>query len=197
MSNWKLINARWGSGAGETEEVRMNGASGALLGITNAHHQVHEGNHFTYSQSDADFDIADAVELLIITPNTTKWAHMIFDIEAVLDTTVEIYENTAAAGHTVLAAQTAFNNNRNSGTSNTTTINTHNDDGADGTLIFKSVFGVSTGTGINHITGGGAERAREEWILKQNSKYVLKITSGTDNSVMSLKLSWYEHTSIN
>ena len=30
MSLWKLLTARWGSGAGETDEVRIDGATNAL-----------------------------------------------------------------------------------------------------------------------------------------------------------------------
>ena len=194
MSNWKTVNARFA--ANKVGEIRMDSATNTMQTISFEHHEVHEGDHFTYTQGDSDFDIADAVELLIITPDTTKWAHMVINVAAALDTTVQLYENTAAAGHTVLAAQLAYNNNRNNATANTTTINTHNDDGADGTLIFSSVFGIATGVGISIVTGGGATRGEQEWVLKQNSKYVLKVTSGTDNSVMSIKLSWYEHTNV-
>jgi len=173
---------------------RLDPSTHALETIDYEHHEVHEGNHFTYCQIDADFDIADAIELLIITPNTTKWAHMVINVEAGLDTNVKLYENTAAAGHGSAGVLTAFNNNRNSVTSNTTTINTSDDGGADGTLIFESQLGISTGVGISKITGGGVSRSLDEWILKQNSKYLLVITSGSDDSSLSIKLSWYEHT---
>ena len=156
------------------------------------HHTVHEGIHFIYTQADTDFDIADAVELLIVTPNTTKWAHMTFDVQAALNTNVKLYED---ATHTILAAQTAYNNNRNSSTVNTTTINTHNNDGVDGTLIFETQFGISTGGGANRIASGGQSRGEREIILKQNAKYLLVVTSGTDNSTLLIKLTWYEHTS--
>ncbi len=175
----------------EADYVRMDASTHALECIDYEHHEVHGGSHFTYSQVDADFDIADAVELLIVVPDTAKWPHMIIDVEAALDTNVKLYE---AATHTVLAAQTAFNNNRNSDATNTTTINTHNNDGADGNLIFESQFGVSTGTGVNKITGGGGSRGSQEWILKQATKYLLVVTSGSDDSVLSIKLSFYEHT---
>lgn len=155
------------------------------------HYEVHEGSHFIYTQADTDFDIADVVELLIVTPNTTKWAHMVFDVQAALNTNVKLYED---ATHTILAAQTAYNNNRNSSIVNTTTINTHNNDGVDGSLIFEAQFGISTGGGANRIAGGGQSRGDREIILKQNAKYLLVVTSGTDNSTLLIKLTWYEHT---
>ncbi len=192
MSFWNTLRAFHSTT--EADNVRMDAASGSLLVIGQAENLAHEGTHFTYSQVDADFDIADAVELLIVTPNSTKWAHMVFLVTAALDTTVGLYED---ATHTILAAQTAYNNNRNSATANTTTINTHNNDGADGTLIWSEVFGISSGGGPGAIVGGGASRGDSEWILKQNAKYLLKVTSGTDNSSMTLECLWYEHADIN
>ncbi len=137
--------------------VRIDASTGALEIIDDAHHEIHGGSHFTYSQVDTDFDITDAVELLIVTPDTTKWPHMVFIVTGALDTTVELYEG---ATHTILAAQAAFNNNRNVVTANTTTINTHNNDGADGTLIWTEVFGVSSGGGPNAVVDGGSSRGR-------------------------------------
>lgn len=193
MSNWKSLFARWGSGAGEIDEVRMDASTNSLQTISYEHHEIHSGSHFTYSVIDADFDIIDALDILIITPNDGKWAHMVFDVQAALDTNVQIWENTAAAGHTSAGALLVYNNNRNSITANTTTINTSNDDAADGTMIFESQFGIDTGNGSNRVVGGGGVRGSEEWVLKQNSKYIFRITSGSDASVLSVKLSWYEH----
>ncbi len=176
----------------ESRVPRIDSASHALKAIELEHSRLHDGNHFTYTQVDADFDIADAVELLIVAPNTTTWAHMIISVAAGLDTNVKLSES---ATHTVLAAQTAYNNNRNSATANTTTINTHNNDGADGTVIEEIQFGISTGAGANSNVGGGASRGDLEWLLKQNTKYLLVVTSGTDNSVLSIRISWYETVS--
>jgi hypothetical protein len=175
----------------DVRSVRLDSSTHTMQTIDYEHHEVHSGSHFIYTQCDADFDIADAVELLIVTPNTTKWAHIVIDVDAALDTTVSLYEGST---HTVNAAQTAYNKNRNSATANTTTINTHNNDGADGTLIWQSCFGINTGGGSNKVAGGGESRGAREWVLDQNNKYLLTILSGSDNSSMALKLSWYEHT---
>ena len=42
--------------------------------------------------------------------------------------------------------------------------------------------------------GGGEARALHEWVLKQNTKYLLRITSHTDANVISVSFDWYEHT---
>lgn len=173
--------------------AQVDPSSGAMKIIESAHSELHGGKHFTYSQIDLDFDIADAVELLIVTPNTTEWTHMIFEVDAAFDTTVSLYEG---ATHTVAATQTAYNNNRNSASVNATTINTHNNDGVDGTAIFTSSFGINTGVGVNAVLSGGNARGENEWILKQNEKYLLTVVSGTDDSRLSIKLNWYEHTNV-
>lgn len=41
MSLWKLLNARWGSGAGETDEVRIDAATNTLQTIEYEHHEIH------------------------------------------------------------------------------------------------------------------------------------------------------------
>ena len=44
------------------------------------------------------------------------------------------------------------------------------------------------------IAGGGDARSDGEWVLKQNTKYLIVVTSGADNNNVSLVLGWYEHT---
>ena len=69
-----------------------------------------------------------------------------------------------------------------------------NDDAADGTMIFDSTCGISTGVGVNSIVGGGDARGSNEIVLKLNAKYLFRVTTGTDGSVLSLRFNWYEHT---
>lgn len=173
--------------------VLLDAVSHGLVITDFSHHETHEGDHYSFHYVDDDFDVADAIEFLIVTPNTTKWAHMVVSVQAELDTNVKLYEG---ATHTVAAAQTVYNRNRNSSNTNTTTVNTHNNDGADGTLIYENQFGLSVGGGAVG-SSGGESRGDMEWILKQNEKYLLVVTSGTDNSSLSIRLSWYEHTSKN
>ena len=46
MSLWKLINGRWGSGSGETDEVRIDASTNTIQTIDYAHHEVHSGSHY-------------------------------------------------------------------------------------------------------------------------------------------------------
>lgn len=166
-----------------TKVARLDAATHTMQTIDHTHHEVHGGSHFTFSAADGDLDAIEVMDYIVTTPDTTKWAHMVIRASGALHTRFELYEDTT---HTTNAAQTAYNNNRNSATAATVTVHTSNDDGADGTMIFEDEFGVDT--------GGGDSRGDQEWVLKQNTKYLVRIDSLTDNNVVSLVLSWYEHT---
>lgn len=169
----------------------LDDATDAIIAIDYAHHEVHGGSHFVYSETDPDLDAAAVIEVRIVTPNTTKWAHLVPYISGALHTKLEIFETCT---HTAGAGLTAYNSNRNSVTTPTLTLNRSADDNADGTLIFSTEFGIDTGGGANRVTGGGSSRGDAEWILKQNTVYLVRVTSLTADNVVSLALEWYEHT---
>lgn len=52
---------------------------------------------------------------------------------------------------------------------------------------------TSEGTGVYTPYNRIADE-NEEIILKQNTKYILRVTSGTNGNLTNLYLSWYEHT---
>jgi len=174
-----------------TSNSNRDATTGAVKSIDYAHNEVHGGDHFTFTAYDTDTDDGDTLVYTIVTPNTTKWSHFIFQVDGQLVTQVDLYE---ADTRTNGAEQTVYNNNRNSSDTATLKIYAAGAGTADGTLIFKDYFGISTGGGVNKITGGGQSRGDAEWVLKQNTKYLFRIESHTDNNVISIKLSWYEHT---
>ena len=193
------LNADYGKSSiiikgADKQPFSQDAMTNAITTITYEHHELHAGSHFIFS-IDSTVGDADTLGLLIVTPNTTKWAHMVFSVQGALDTRFEIFEtNTATPGST----RPVYNNDRNSKKVNTTLIkNTATVGGADGTKIFQSHFGIDSGLGANKVTGGGQDHAGQEWILKQNTQYMIAIISATDANVVSLKLSWYEHTNKN
>lgn len=194
MSLWKKLKAAFGSGAGESADVRMDASTSSLQTVDYPHHEIHGGDHYIYCESDGDLDNLGVMDILLTTPNTTKWAHMAFSAYGALHTKFYIYETTT---HTAGASKTAYNNNRNSSNTPGVTLNVSNDDGADGTLIFSREWGIDTGEGAAAITSGGSARSDAEIILKQNTKYLIRIESLTDNNVVDLCLAWYEHTDHN
>ena len=151
------------------------------------HHEIHAGSHFFYTDSVA-LASAATQDYLITTPNTTKWAHLIFSASGSAVTQVQIYEGSNKTGTT---PQTVFNSNRNSLTEATVTVHKGTSGGStDGTLIWQRKSGAAT-----QQSRSGMESSRNaEKILKQNTKYIIRITSGTDGNLTNIQLDWYEHT---
>lgn len=167
-------------------ELVKNGNGDAITTIDFAHHEIHDGSSFTASFQQ---DIANGgnMDILIVTPNSTKYAHFTYAIEVELETNMFLYEAptaTAAANPIV-----AYNRNRNSLTEATVVV-TH------------TPTGITTGSTIirqNHLgsgkTVGGDDRTVNEFILKKNTKYLLRLTNLVANATnyCSVRLNWYEH----
>jgi hypothetical protein len=187
-----LTNAPYGQMAGLVNDTdlrvpRIDLSTHALQIIDYEHHEIHSGSHFFYTDS-VEIDSAGTQVYLITTPNTTKWTHMKLNITGSAITQADIYEGADRTGTTL---QTAFNNDRNSATTPTTTIHKDVSSGTtDGTLIYRIKSGSSSAQSRSPLV---AER-NSEIILKQNTKYLVRITSGTNDNLTNLQLEWYEHT---
>lgn len=172
--------------------LKLDTSTASIQTIDYPHHEVHAGSHFFYTDystlaATTDTNCADYV---ITTPNTTKWAHMLIRATGSAITEVMIYEGTDITGSS--DAETVFNNNRNSDTLATVTINKST----------ATSIAASTGTKIwSQKSGGATQQSRssmdsgnvEELILKQNTKYLLRLVSSTASNLCNVKLEWYEH----
>jgi hypothetical protein len=151
------------------------------------HHEIHAGSHFFYTDS-VELASAGVQDYMITTPDTTKWAHMTFSATGSAITTVQLYE---AGDRTGTTAQTLRNSDRNSLTASTLVLHKGQSGGAtDGTLIWQMKSGSATAQSRSGLT---ALRSAEI-ILKRNTKYILRVTSGTAANLTNLQLEWYEHT---
>jgi hypothetical protein len=54
---------------------------------------------------------------------------------------------------------------------------------------------MDTGSGASRLAAGGKVRGDSEFILKQNTKYLINITSLSAANNISASFAWYEHTS--
>ena len=158
----------------------------APIGIDVAHHEIHEGDAFTYCDVVALGNGA-IQNYLITTPNTGKWAHLGYDIDFNDGAGLfEIFEATDKVGTTL---QTAYNHNRNVTSLSTTIVHKDISGGTtDGTKICMRRSGSRS---ISGQVGSSAER-----VLKQNTKYIIRLTNltATTNN-LSFEIYWYEHTS--
>ena len=165
----------------------VDGKTTALKTIDYEHHEIHDGSHYFYTDS-VEFDSSGVQDYMITTPDTTKWAHLIFMASGSAITIIQVYE---AGNRTGTTEQTLFNSDRNSIKTSGLVVHKGTSGGStDGTLIFQRKSGAAAGasrTGMETIRSG-------EIILKQNTKYIIRITSGTNDNLTNLQLVWYEHT---
>jgi hypothetical protein len=163
-------------------------ATETLQIIEYEHHEIHSGSSFTcdYVQ---DVTNSSTANIIVVTPNTTKWNHITYEFDCESEAELIVYEDAiTGTGSTI----SIYNRNRNSSVTS-------------GTIVQHSPINVTTGSiAIRrfHVGGGksfgGGDRGSHEIILKQNSKYLIQLVNHTtSNNYMSLKLDWYEHTDKN
>lgn len=163
----------------------------ALTNISFEHHLIHIGDSFVVC--DVQNVNATTIKWQITTPNTTKYSHVIFDIEATGEMLMAV---TEGSDRTDGVALTEINRSR-IGTPNVAgTIVTRTPTGGstDGATTITSRRVGATGVASKTLTGGG-NRGTNEFILKPNTKYVVAITTFADIYV-TFCLDWYEYTSL-
>ena len=167
-------------------------AAETLTAIDSVHHEIHEGDHYTAISYDADTDIATPKRWSLVAPDTTVRCHVVFEVEVgVSGGVIEFSESPSvlAAG----TAITAYNNDRNSANTATMLVNQDTTTQApnnDGTILTSETVG-SAGAQAKF---GGTTNNRYEWILKQATTYIVKLTATANNTVSTIRVRWYEHT---
>ena len=176
---------RWG----DPTPLLADTGTHSLVIVPHEHHEVHGGNAFRYA--DAITLASGATQDYVLTvPDTTKWPHFQFRVDGTAITTIEVFRATDRAGTTL---QSTFNADENSITTAGMTIHKGSSGGTtDGTSIYKYSSGTSSGSSkMDGISAYSSER-----VLKQNTKYIIRITSGTADNKCNLHCEWYEHTSL-
>lgn len=175
-----------------TEDVfaTADASTNAINVVDYPHHEIHGGSAYyaVYSALKAD---TETIEVRIGTPNTTKWAHMLLEIDCALAGTAELWEATTKT-HAAGNAITPMNRNRNSSNTSGLTI-CHTPGGAEAAAAMLTQYVGASATGGRVAEGGGAS-SRHEFILKQNEAYLIRVTSRADGNALSIILDWYEHT---
>ena len=159
-----------------------------IKSIDAPHYEIHEGHHFNYCDYALNQAVDTTIEFVMTTPNTTEWVHFTFSVYASAGATLELYVETS--GVTGGTAITPRNNNRNS--SNTSSV----------TLVKDPASITSDGTRASGYLAGGTRTSgiasrEQEYILKQNTAYLVRITSLANSNNISWCAEWYEHTNNN
>lgn len=169
--------------------AKIDPATYSLHAISYEHHEIHAGSSFTTSYK-VNTGNGGIINLLVVTPDTTKWSHFTYEIDGELETDIILYEGATASNNGTPVA--VFNRDRNSLTAATTLVfdTPTVAGGAEGTVLRTWHFG-------SNRSYGGGDRGTHELILKQNTKYLLRVTNSTANdNFISIKLDWYEHTNL-
>lgn len=155
-----------------------------------AHARVHEGYHFFGTNEQIG---AAAAGWMIVTPNTTAWAHMAFALGASAAGVFSLYEGADRnAGNAI----TVFNSDRNSAITSAVTLSDTPAGGTtDGTLIRVEYCPGATGP-ASRRTGGQVDRGDLELILKQGTKYVLRWVADAGNPNAFVGFYWYDLTNM-
>ena len=168
----------------------VDASTNAINTIDYAHHEIHGGSAY-FAVYSALKDTAGLIEVRIQTPDTTKWAHMVFAIQASLAATAQMWYPTTKT-HEAGNAIVPMNRNHNSTNTSGLTI-CHTPGGAQaGTAQLTEYLGASATGG--RISVGGGTGSRHEFILDQNNDYLIRITSRADGNALTLVMDWYEHT---
>lgn len=168
----------------------IDAATYALNTIDYAHHEAHSGSAYflVYSALKSD---TQTIEVRIQTPDTTKWAHMVIIMDSAIAATASLWHPTTKT-HEAGNAIVPMNRNHNSTNTSGLTI-CHTPGGAQaGAANLVQYIGASA-TGGRVAVGGGAN-SRGEFILDQNSSYLIQVASRADGNALSIILDWYEHT---
>lgn len=148
--------------------------------IDSAHTEIHGGEHY-FLEGTATLASGGTMAFGITTPDTTDWAHMLFELDSNGQLSFDLYEDgTWIIGVT----ETPMNNNRNSANTSGLLI-VSNPDFIEGTLIASGQWG-------DKKFGGAADR-EYELILRQNTDYVWQFNSGVASNLILYDLSYYEH----
>jgi hypothetical protein len=173
-----------------TRENLVDDVAGCHVGITVAHHEIHEGHSFHATISSADMT-AGNIGFRFKTPNTTKQIHIVITAATEADGQLNFTEESVAA--TAGTAYVPLNRKRSSpNTTDCTGFASGAVTSGGGTPVTLIDKGWGTpGPGVT--AEGGGERGINEWDLAPNTDYLV-ILSGTTASGGWLEMDWYEHT---
>lgn len=168
--------------------VAFDVSTHALTVMDYEHHEIHGGSHYFLADyvTLGDGDVAD---FCVKTPDSPKWAHLLFGVQTTGEVEINVYEGVTNSGGG--ATITPMNNNRNSDNTSGLLIKSNCSITALGTKISGQILGVA-GTPVT--TGGGNTKREDELILKRNTDYLIRMESGSATNNVSYRASWYEHT---
>ena len=180
-TNSKLVND-------DSNSLTIDTITRAISTVDYAHHEIHAGSHYFY-MSHHDMPKNTVNNHLIVTPNTTKWAHIIFSYDSTAGQ-VHIEFSEDATYSDIGTLETAINRNRNFPDASTTLIYEDPTITGQGNILFSQKLGGDD----KKLSIGGGARGSNEIVLKQNTVYLFRATElDVAATIMNIELDWYEH----
>jgi len=136
-----------------------------------SHNRIHEGSAFYAQHIDSSMADTDTIKLLLVTPDTTTWIHLIWGMDTTGNCTVEFYEACTTSNDGT--ALSIYNRQRNSALTPSLVVKHTPTVTNNGTLL-QSFYSGSSG---RFVTEAVESRNENEWILKQNTKYLIQLTA--------------------
>lgn len=169
--------------------VNLDTITRSLTTIEYEHHELHEGHVFHVNFDKGSINTSAVAYLLITTPNSTKWAHIVAHMVVTKGAKLELFEDPTV--DPVGTVVDELNHDRNSGTTADVVVTHTPTVSVDGTLLDVNLAGTAGKYAV-----GGEVNGRNEWILHSNEQYLLKVTSLEDANLVILNVDWYEHTNL-
>ena len=168
--------------------AKIDLSTGAFIVTDYSHHEIHNGESFEFTMA-VTLGSGASQDVIVQTPNTAEYAHMLGVIDATTTAQFRLYEGCTK---TSLTLSSGWNRNRNNAATASTVIWIGADPGSgdDGTLIRD----YSSGTSSNQSKSSSGVRDVHERILKRNTKYLYRAISGAAGNLINFDLNWYQHT---
>lgn len=99
LAGW--LKARFGSSAGQIDDVRMDAATSSLQVVQYEHHEIHANSHyFIQDFLDTGFDSGDDIDFVLTTDDSDKWVHLLFNFMSNAESQLDIYEGATVTANT-------------------------------------------------------------------------------------------------
>lgn len=156
------------------------------------HHQIHEGETFRWSNY-ATVGNGTSKDFRLSVPNITvpsgvpvvaRMPHFRFEVVSSDSTDIFIYETPTFSGSGTLGTPVALE--RNGTYSAQLAIYSDPTAGTVGNLIWRGMLTTTKNS------GGGINISENEFILKNNTEYLFRVTSGANGNKILTRFVWYE-----
>jgi hypothetical protein len=92
VTNKTIAIAGDGTEAENLRNMRGDATTMTLQTIEFEHAEIHEGDHYYFSDKETiNAASSDAVDYLLIVPNTAAWPHLVFEADGVAITSFALY----------------------------------------------------------------------------------------------------------